>query len=370
MPKQIKKVSLLIFSISNAGGCERIACNLANELSRRHYQVSIINIYNQNASFFALEENVSVLGLYKKPAKPSKYHFPFVPFRILKLLAKKSKRPDVLIGVGTDMCIYALPAMKLLRIPFISLEQFNFNANDAGNLFASLGRKLSARYAQALVVLTTKDKALFAENLSVKGTLVCIPNFTMSHTEKTAAITSNIAVAVGRYTYQKGFDNLIKIWEKVTPYHPGWQLKIIGKGEDQPMLEQMITEKKLGDSIMLVPQSSHVAAYYKEASVFLLSSRWEGLPLVSVEAKSFGLPIVGFDCDTGPRDVINNNVDGILVPDQDNDAFANALIELLADRQRLQNMSREALINGKQFLAETVVPQWEDLFTKIGGKIK
>ena len=298
MADHINNVALLIFSVSNAGGSERIACGLANELSRRGYGVSIINVYNRNESFFPLEKKVRIKGLFSKPTAPSKYHFPFIPFRMLRLLKDKNNRPDVIIGVGTDLLMYALPAVKLFNIRYVSWEHFNFTAKNIVFL-GGLGRKLSSLYADALVVLTTRDQQLFREHMKINGQLLCIPNFMTFPAPMPAAIDSNIAIAMGRYTYQKGFDNLIQIWEKVSAQLPQWTLQIIGDGEDKPLLEKLIREKGLEQTIELVPLSSDVTSRYQQASVLLLSSRWEGLPMVAIEAKSFGLPIVSFDCETG-----------------------------------------------------------------------
>src|SRR5690606_30927743 len=119
---------------------------------------------------------------------------------------------------------------------------------------------------------------------------------------------SKSIIAIGRYTFQKGFDKLIEIWNQfVKEYRipSGWKLQIIGQGEDQELLERLIKKYEL-KNVELVGPTSNIGLYYSEASFLVMTSRFEGLPMTLIEAQSYGLPIISFDCLTGPSEVLNN----------------------------------------------------------------
>jgi glycosyltransferase involved in cell wall biosynthesis len=120
-------------------------------------------------------------------------------------------------------------------------------------------------------------------------------------------------LAVGRLSYQKGFDLLIEAWNKVGAHEEGWKLQIVGSGEEDEKLYRLVKNLNLDSSLEFIPATKNIEQYYPKASFFVLSSRYEGYPLVLVEAMGFSLPCIAFDCKTGPREIIGNHKDGLLV---------------------------------------------------------
>lgn len=363
-----KKITFVISSISNFGGSERITCGFANELAKRNYSVTIITLFNSIKPFFNLDQRIAVQSIFKSPKKPSKFYIPAIPLLFLFLFRKKENRPDILIGVFMDMIVYSGLAKILYKIKFVSWEHFNYNGGDPKALFPRITKKLTIYLSDYLVVLTPNDEILFKQNWPLKCPVLALPNFMSFKVSQPSSLHNKTAIAMGRFSPEKGFDSLIKIWQKVAPVHNDWKLKIIGDGVDKSMLMQMVADYNLQSSITFYPPSNNVADYYTEASLFLLTSRWEGFGMVLIEAKSFGLPIVSFDCPNGPRLIIKHGEDGLLIPDQDINAFATTLNNLLTNAERLNLLGAQALYNSKDFSAQAIVPKWEQLFIDLSNK--
>jgi glycosyltransferase involved in cell wall biosynthesis len=176
---------------------------------------------------------------------------------------------------------------------------------------------------------------------------VHIPNPMFLEEQKVHENPSKTVISVGRITYQKGFDLLVDAWGKLpAELRHDWKLLIIGDGEDKPLLEGKISALGIGDSVELVGATKAVFAYFEKASLYCLSSRFEGLPMVLLEALAFHLPIVAFDCDTGPEELIENGQNGILVEAGNVDKMAQSLAELMRDddvRARMRKYKSQKL---------------------------
>ena len=180
-----------------------------------------------------------------------------------------------------------------------------------------------------------------------------------------APLENQRVVAVGRQAYPKGYDQLLKIWARVAKRHPEWVLAIYGKIDDSLGLEE--TARSLGvlNSVEFHPPSADIKAVYLEASVFVLSSLYEGFGMVLIEAMECGLPCVSFNCPFGPADIISNGIDGFLINPGDLEAFSEKLSLLLGDKPLRKEMGSNAKENVNRFDAEHVVQMWHELFQSI-----
>jgi glycosyltransferase involved in cell wall biosynthesis len=173
-----------------------------------------------------------------------------------------------------------------------------------------------------------------------------------------ADLSSKTVIAAGRLVPQKGYDRLIKVWEIVAPEHPDWRLRILGHGPRQGQIESMIAKRDLGDSITLLPPAEDIGAEMAKASIFALSSRWEGLPLVLLEAMEVGMAVISFDCPTGPRSVIKDHENGLLIRPKTIANFAAGLSELMDDAELRERLSAAARERARDFSMDVLGPRW------------
>ena len=176
--------------------------------------------------------------------------------------------------------------------------------------------------------------------------------------------SSKQVIAVGRYTYQKGFDLLIRTWNIVHKKYPDWTLSIYGGGNKED-LQPKVKELNLCSTLKLNGPVKTIKEKYQESSIFVLSSRFEGLPLVLMEAMSVGLPSVAFTCPCGPRDIIHDGEDGILCENGNIEQLAAGICRLIEDEQLRKEMGKKAALNIQRFSIENIMAQWDDLLQEI-----
>jgi glycosyltransferase involved in cell wall biosynthesis len=180
-----------------------------------------------------------------------------------------------------------------------------------------------------------------------------------------AELEAPVVVGAGRLRYQKGFDRLLRAFAPVAAAHPGWRLRIFGEGEKRAHLEALAAELGIADHVALPGRVRDLRGELEEASIFALSSRFEGLPMVLLEAMSQGLAIVSFDCRTGPRELLEDGRDGVLVPDGDEAALSRALLELVEDRERRRRLGAAARERARELSLGAVGARWDALLDEL-----
>ncbi len=167
----------------------------------------------------------------------------------------------------------------------------------------------------------------------------------------------NKVLAVGRLTYQKNFDRMLDVWQKVNKQ--GWKLQIVGDGEEKADLLQKIKRYQLEDSTEIVSPSKQINEYYRSAGLIIMTSRYEGLPMVLIEAKNFALPAVAFDCKTGPAEIIKD--DGYVIDYQNNDEFVTQLNALIGDEVQRRAFAQAAWRNSENYGPQLILKKWNDI---------
>jgi glycosyltransferase involved in cell wall biosynthesis len=217
--------------------------------------------------------------------------------------------------------------------------------------------KIVGKYDR-FVVLTNQDKESWKshENISVIYNSV-----TNSDNEIVSSLMNKKILAIGRLTFQKNIELLVELWGEISKKYPDWKLIIVGTGDSQELCAK-ITKMNLGTVIELVPSTASIVDYYKESSMYLMTSRYEGLPMVLLEAQNYGLPIVSFDCKCGPREIINHGEDGYLIENGNTNDFI-AKVSLLIENEILRKeFGKNAKINSKRFSEKKIMKQWVTLF--------
>ena len=351
------KICFFTSSISLSGGTERVCLNIANKLASLGYEISILSFYGDK-SYFPLDERVKTLKLYDK-----KYSFSlFAPIVAMKLRSViKEINPDVLISVDAALFVYSFFSTFCLKIRRIVWEHFNFTVTLDAKIRV-MGRKLAAKFAETVIVLTKRDKELWLEGLNCKCQIVVINNPTPFEISYVSEPRQNIILSVGRFTSQKGFDRLLKIWKLIQDSGiTNWVLKIVGSGELQQLLNSQIISLNIENSAFLIPATTDIQSHYKQAQIYAMTSRFEGFPMVLLEAQSFGLPMVAFDCLTGPAEIIIDNRNGLLVEDGDINTFAEKLITVMQNSDMRRQMSDHALESGQKYQLKNIITHWIDL---------
>ncbi|KAB7688527.1 glycosyltransferase [Plesiomonas shigelloides] len=360
------KICFFIGGLNSSGGTERVSSVIASELQQRGYQIHMLNLQCGDKPFFELADGIQVNQLFTSVGR-GMLRLPLVIVKLRRYL--KQHKIDILIDVESMLALYALPAVIGLNVRHICWEHFNYNV-DLGKASRRLARKLAARFADDVVTLTERDKQLWLANTTCKARITTISNpVTISLPSEINLQKEKLFLAVGRLTYQKGFDLLLQAWAQVAPLYPDWRLRIVGDGEDKAMLEQLCCELNIEASTELVPKTKNIAVYYQEAAYFVMSSRFEGFGLVLVEAQAYGLPIISFDCDVGPSDIIINDSTGWLC--RQNDVFSmahkirNAISIYNEDNDRYYSMCSESIVNSRRFSIDVILNEWIDLIERI-----
>ncbi len=370
-------MKLLILSHSlSSGGAERVVANLANYWAGEGWDIILVTIACRDQDFYALNSNISriALGLESE----SSNHFIAVVnnvHRILKLRRLlKRHEPDIAMGVMTTAnCLLPIAAYGL-RVPIVGSEHIHPPKLPLSRVWEWLRRK-TYPHLDALGVLTDQTAQWLRENTNAKKVSV-IPNpliYPIPASSPVIAPTdvipnvrrTHVLLAVGRLTYQKGFDILLTVYADLAHKFPDWHLVILGEGESREDLEKQVENLKLGKRVTLVGAIGNIGDWYEIADLYVMSSRFEGFGNTLAEALEYGVPSVSVDCDTGPRDIIRHEVDGLLVPVENLDALAHALTALIADKNLRRKYGERAVEARERFSIEKISGMWEALFLNV-----
>jgi glycosyltransferase involved in cell wall biosynthesis len=271
-------------------------------------------------------------------------------------------------GLRDGILVTTRPALNILAAKYatrgvIRVAQEHMNLSVHRRDVQEAIREHYPRF-DAVAVLTERDREEYGRLLPGVR-LLRIPNAVHSMDQEPSDHSNKIVLAAGRLFPQKGFDMLIPAFAQVAERHPDWQLRIFGTGERRQQLRELIEKYHLYNHVFLMGHTQQLDEELAKASVYVLSSRFEGLPMVMIEAMTHALPVVSFDCPTGPADVLTDGQEGLLVPPRDVDGLADALCRLLDDRELRSRMGEAALKTAQNYSPEAVHPQWEHLFAEL-----
>lgn len=374
----------ILYSIAgtyNSGGMERVLANKANWLVAHGHEVIIVTTDQREESpYFPLDARIKCYDLainYEENNGKSflnkLIHYPFKQWKHKVCLTAllKELRPDIVISMFCNDASF-IPSIKdgskkILEIHFSRFKRLQYGRKGLWRLADWWRYKTDARVVSRFdkfVVLTHEDKEYWG-NLR---NMCVIPNARTFEVNQPATLEAKKVVAVGRLNHQKGFDRLIDAWSIVDNVVSGWKLQIVGDGELREQLQNNIRELGLSNQINIGRAEKDMMSVYKDASILAMSSRYEGLPMVLLEAQAAGLPIVSFDCKCGPKDVIENGVDGFLVEDGDIEQLAQKLVVLMQDANLRKQMGSAAYAHSDRYSEERIMKQWTDLFDEVMGE--
>ncbi len=357
-------VAFFINDITSSGGTERVTCMISNMLQETgDYNIVIISLNECGGNIkFPLNSRVQTTKINETP-KSGIYRFPTVCTRLARLVRRY--KIDVLIDVDGILDLYSVPVKLLTRVKFVSWEHFNFHQNPDVP-YRKLSRQLAGMFSSAIVTLTDQDRQLYEENLKVRrARIITIPNPMGMHEPTVYDSGSKTIVSAGRLTYQKGFDMLVDVAAAVLPQHPDWTWLVLGEGEDHDKITELTHAKGLDAQLKFPGRTSHLTTYLEKAAFFVMTSRFEGLPMVLLEAKAAQLPLVSFDCETGPREIIENGINGFVVPCFDTASMIEHIDKLIDSPSLRKEFSANSSLGNSKFSPDNIRDQWIELLRTI-----
>ena len=286
---------------------------------------------------------------------------PYTDVALLRFL--RTVRGGVLVGTRPAV---NLAIARWARRDVVRVAQDHMNlASYKGGLLKAIGKAYPG--LDAVVTLTERDAEQYRAHLDGRTRVLAIPNGVPDLGGHRATLDAKLVVTAGRLTAQKGYDRLLPVWAKVVEQRPDWRLEIYGSGPNEKKLRRQLKKLGLEGSAELMGRTDVLFERMARASMFVMTSRHEGLPMVLLEAMGLGLPVVSYDCPTGPREVITDGVDGYVVPNGDKDALAAQMIELMDHAEQRKRLGEGALAKAALFERGALAERWERLFEELAA---
>lgn len=372
-------------SIYIAGGVERVLALKANYFAERFgYDITIILTDGAGKQpYYPLSDKVKVINLdigFEELWTCSFIKKVFVYLRKQRLFKRKLRTelmrlcPDITVSMLRREINFITDikdgSRKIGELHVNKANYRNFNESDS-NMF----KRLFARFWMASLVSKLKrlDRFVVLTDEDLKewhglDNVASIPDPLSFTPSGRSNLTRKRVIAVGRYCHEKGFDLLLKAWSKVEKECTDWELAIFGMGEREPY-ERLTDELGIDRSRCRLNGSTRdIEREYTDSALFVLSSRFEGFGMVLVEAMACGLPAVAFDGACGPRSIISHGEDGLLVPAENTDKLADAMVQLMKSPERIKQMADKAVVKSQQYDIDIIAGKWRALFEDVYNK--
>ena len=373
------KLLYCIPSLDSAGGTERVLTNKLNYLAEHHPDIDIVVVLTESQKtdpFFPLNDKIVVYKLNVDYRAESNFVLRGLKYYFKKQKHKKElkrilfiERPDI----TTSLLSYEVEFLSSFNDGSIKIGENHFNKNfrlsfaksqnSYVKMFLAKWRNKSlinnVKKLDYLVTLTQSDYDAWYEIPKNKKNV--IPNALTSFSDEVSNCLNKRVIAVGRYTPQKGYDMLLSAWKMVQKKHPGWELFIFGDGEDGKKLETIKDNLKL-NTVHLEHTVNDVNIEFVKSSFSVLSSRFEGFGLVIIEAMSVGLPVIAFDCEYGPSEIISNGSDGFLIKNGNVELLADKMNYLIENEKERIKIGMNARIKSQRYNMDNIMSQWISVY--------
>lgn len=378
------KIIYCTHSTCNPGGMERVLLNKVTYLSQLPgWKVAVVTTdQNQRPPFYPFPEKVRMTDLGINYSEDNgKGAWKKITGYLRKRKEHKRKLTALLLKEKPDIVVSLYPSessfipdikdgsRKVLELHYCKFFRLQYGRRGLLGWIDKLRTRQDeqiVRRFDKFVVLTNEDKGYWGglPNIEV------IPNAAIHVSKNYSEVKNKRVIAVGRLDYQKGFDRLIQAWKLVqhTGRFSDWKLDIFGQGEWREMLQQMIDKQGLQNTVKINPPTNAILNEYVHSSLLVMSSNYEGFGMVLVEAMSCGVPVISFDCKCGPKDIIQPGINGLLVPNGDIQALADAMMKVMEDEAYRKMLSLNARKVVDTYSEQAVMSQWILLFTSITAK--
>lgn len=377
------KITFLLLWAYGMGGLGRTTVNTANHFAERGHDVTLLSFFrHRDEPMFDIDPRVTLRSLVDVRESRDMGRLEKWERSLPSVLTSKhdvyhdrvTLRGDLMLfralrSVDADVLITTRPFLNLAaamwtprRTIVIGQEHLNF-VKHAPALRWQMGRWYPR--LDALVTLTEGDRADYQQLLKGRTVVRAIGNAVARGPHPRSQQVERVVVSAGRLTAQKRYTHLIRAFAKVAERHPDWRLRIYGWGRQKALLRSVIDEYGLGDNVFLMGRTMDTEREFARASIMAMSSKFEGFPMVILEAFACGLPVVSYDCPRGPAEMITSGYDGLLVRNGDREGLSDALLQLIEDEELRRKMAHNALETAHRHSIEQVGEQWEDLFAEL-----
>ncbi len=355
-----KKIGIVLGNLSGIGGTGRAVSILANEICDQ-YDISVVCYYqDMNKIGYALDERITIQSVFDKPTTMSRGILKYV--RYLRRFIREEK-VETLVVCGVLHMPGGIIAAKSCGIKVICCDHSNYMCvSDAK--FERQCRNFAALFSDVLVTLTEKDIANYRANMTPRAIMMAIPNIVdsrlLEHRGEAYRIDSKKIVSVGRLTYAKNYEAILRIAQKLLKRYPDWSWDIYGEGELRKELENAIRENSL-QRVRLMGNVPDMYDRYNDYAFLVMSSRYEGFPMVLLEAMAKGIPCVSYDCQTGPSDIILDQKNGLLVPANNEMELTRAVETLIQDDALRVRFSYHTSESVERFSTAETLKKWNSI---------
>lgn len=378
------KIIYCTHSTCNPGGMERVLLNKVTYLSQLPgWKVAVVTTdQHQRPPFYPFPEKVRMTDLGINYSEDNeKGAWKKITGYLRKRKEHKRKLTALLLKEKPDIVVSLYPSessfipdikdgsKKVLELHYCKFFRLQYGRRGLLGWIDKLRTRQDeqiVRRFDKFVVLTNEDRGYWGNLPNIE----VIPNAAMHVSDAYSDVMNKRVIAVGRLDYQKGFDRLVQAWQLVrhTGKFTDWKLDIFGQGEWQEMLQQMIDKAGLQDSLQIHQPTKQIGEEYVKSDLLVMSSNYEGFPMVMIEAMACGLPVVSFDYKCGPKDIIQPGINGLLVPNGDIQALAYAMMVMMSDEAYRKMLSLNARKVVDTYSEQAVMSQWILLFTSITAK--
>jgi glycosyltransferase involved in cell wall biosynthesis len=362
------KLLYITNGINGAGGLERVLSIKASYLAEHYnYDVTILSLNNNHLNpFYDFSDKIKLRSI---DVTGGTINYLSTYIKGVKCIVHQLN-PDVISVCDDGLKAFIIPKLINSKIPVIYERHVSkeIEMNQDYTIFKKLFIKLKWKMMEYLATGFSKFVVLTNGNINEwksLSNLSVIPNPLTFYPENSSSLQQKKVLAVGKQGYQKGYDRLLNAWAIVNAKYSDWHLDIYGTIAPEFKLEALASELEIKHSVSFYQPEKDIQSKYLDASIYVMSSRFEGFGMVLIEAMACGVPCVSFDCNYGPSDIIHNNEDGYIVENGDTTQLASKIKTLIENYEIRREMGVKAKRNVKRFLPKVIVKQWDELFKSL-----
>lgn len=363
------KIGLMVSNICKKGGVERVAVNLSNELNK-YYDCSIMTRWQKGECPYYIDNKIKIMNLYSENKKIQ--HISFVGlYKICRYVRKENIKTLLVIGKNNGIIPFFVKMFTDIKLVYCEHNAYEYYKYEEENIIYKIFRKtieFLLKYVPDYVVTLTERELYYHINDLAKSCAISnfIDDKLLIINSEYDSSSKNI-ISVGRIDYQKGYEFLIEVAKKVLEKHPDWTWDVYGDGSEpyKSSILNMVKNSGLDGKLNFKGNTDKIYNLYQNYSLYVMTSRYEGLPMVLLEAKAKNLPIISFNINSGPSDIVRDGVDGYLIKPFEIENMINKIDFLINDKEERKRLSNNACRNLGKFKKDNIINKWIELINSL-----